>query len=318
MFTYPSFMYESSTPSFYPRTRNYPCSYYHNNYSPFYNQLPRNYFPFDEEDQREQLLREQFLRKQQEHEREQELERLKRFYDHKARQQKQPETSTYNTNYQPKKSFKVKFQNDEDETKAKINDAAHKIYNFIKNQSANKQTRKILNKLYILHKIENELKEIQKKKYLGNLTFDKENGKQILPISIDNKKFLEYENKIVKSFDKLDEIQSEGVDIIRDRRKFLVKFAQTLLDELDIEKENQWKLFSENQSNLNENFTTNDADDSATIVDLMSSENDGNEITKDEIHVSKKLELEKIENQNENVDTFNSESFDQDGNLQII
>ncbi|CAG8613209.1 3450_t:CDS:2 [Rhizophagus irregularis] len=197
MFTYPSFMYEPSTPpSFYPRTRNYP-----------------------------------------------------------SRQQKQPEASTYNTNYQPKKSFKVKIQSDEDETKAKIN-AAHKIYNFIKNQSANKQTHKILNKLYILHKIENELKEIQKTKYLGNLTFDKENGKQILPISIDNKNFLEYENKIVKSFDKLDEIQSEGVDIIRDRRKFLVKFAQTLLDELDIEKENQWKKMIY-YSRCFPNFTSN-------------------------------------------------------------
>jgi hypothetical protein len=90
---------------------------------------------------------------------------------------------------------------------------------------------------------------------------------------------------------------------------------------LDIEKENQWKVFSENQSNLN---TTNDADDSATIVDPMSSENDGNEITKDEnsapiiTSISKKLESEKIENPNENVDTFNSESFDQDGNLRII
>ncbi|PKC67248.1 hypothetical protein RhiirA1_418339, partial [Rhizophagus irregularis] len=145
-------MYEPRTPpSFYPHTRNYPCSYHHNNYSPFCNQpepfyysTPRNYFPFDEEDQREQLLREQFLRKQQEHERE--LERLKSFYDHKARQQKQPEVSTYYTNYQPKKSFKVKIQSDEDEAKAKINksQAAHKIYNFIKNQSANKQTRKIL------------------------------------------------------------------------------------------------------------------------------------------------------------------------------
>ncbi|CAG8666855.1 18561_t:CDS:2 [Rhizophagus irregularis] len=187
-------MYEPRTPpSFYPHTRNYPCSYHHNNYT---------------------------------------------------RQQKQPEVSTYNTNYQPKKSFKVKIQSDEDEAKAKINksQAAHKIYNFIKNQSANKQTRKILNKLHILHRIENELKKIQKTKHLGNLTFDtKENGKQILPISIDNKKFLEYEDKIVKSFDKLDEIQSEGVDIIRDRRKFLVNFAQTLLNELDIEKENQWK-----------------------------------------------------------------------------
>ncbi|CAB4427177.1 unnamed protein product [Rhizophagus irregularis] len=290
MFIYPSFMYEPRTPpSFYPHTRNYPCSYHHNIYSPFCNQpepfyysTPRNYFPFDDEDQREQLLREQFLRKQQEHEREQELERLKNFYDHKARQQKQPEVSTYNANYQPKKSFKVKIQSDEDEAKAKINksQAAHKIYNFIKNQSANKQTRKILNKLHILHRIENELKKIQKTKHLGNLTFDtKENGKQILPISIDNKKFLEYEDKIVKSFDKLDEIQSEGVDIIRDRRKFLVNFAQTLLDELDIEKENQWKVFS------------------------MPLENEGNKNNVEPIitPISKKLESEKIENPNENV-----------------
>ncbi|PKY41681.1 hypothetical protein RhiirA4_411931, partial [Rhizophagus irregularis] len=105
------------------------------------------------------------------------------------------------------------------------------------------------------------------------------NGKQILPISIDNKKFLEYEDKIVKSFDKLDEIQSEGVDIIRDRRKFLVNFAQTLLDELDIEKENQWKVFS------------------------MPLENEGNKNNVEPIitPISKKLESEKIENPNENV-----------------
>ncbi|PKC11938.1 hypothetical protein RhiirA5_353623, partial [Rhizophagus irregularis] len=105
------------------------------------------------------------------------------------------------------------------------------------------------------------------------------NGKQILPISIDNKKFLGYEDKIVKSFDKLDEIQSEGVDIIRDRRKFLVNFAQKLLDELDIEKENQWKVFS------------------------MPLENEGNKNNVEPIitPISKKLESEKIENPNENV-----------------
>src|SRR4051812_31711347 len=115
---YPSFMYEPrSSPSFYPRTRNYPCSYYHNNPGPFYNQpepfyysTPRNYFPYNEEDQRERLFREQLFRERQKHEREQELERLK------AKQQaKQPGASTFSTNYQPTKSFKVKIQSDEDE-----------------------------------------------------------------------------------------------------------------------------------------------------------------------------------------------------------
>ena len=43
---------------------------------------------------------------------------------------------------------------------------------------------------------------------------------------------------------KLDRVQSECVDIIRERRKFLVKSAQVLLEELDDEKENQWKSFS--------------------------------------------------------------------------
>jgi hypothetical protein len=333
-------MYEPrSSSSFYPRARNYPCSYYHNNHNPFYDQpesfyypTSRNYFPYDDEkDQREQLLREQ-LRKQREREREQELERLKRFYDNKARQQ--TGASTFNTNYQPKKSFKVKIQSDEDETKSKIDKsrAAHKIYNFIKNQSANKRTRKILNKLHILYKIENELKEIQKSKYLGNLTFDKENGKQILPISIENKKFLEYEDKIVKFFDKLDGIQSEGVDIVRERRKFLVKFAQTLLDELDIEKENQWKVYSENQLNSNENSTTNDApvvkeidvpmsfaeittnEDSAPIttnedsapIDVPMSENEANDIitNEDTVPIVEEMEVSmSLDNEgNENIE----------------
>ncbi|GBC00062.1 hypothetical protein RclHR1_03730001 [Rhizophagus clarus] len=282
MFAYPSFMYDPSfiyeprsSSSFYPRTRNYPCSYYHNNRNPFYNQpesfnyfTPRNYFPYDKEE-------EQFLRKQQEREREQELERSKRFYDNKTKQQaKQSGASTFNTNYQPKKSYKVKIQSDEDEAKAKINKsrAAHKIYEFIKNQSANKRTRKILNKLYLLHKFENDLKEIQNSRHLGNLTFNKENGKQILPISIENKQFLEYEDKIVKLFDKLDGVQSEGADIIRERRKFLVKFAQSLLDELDIEKETQWKAFNENQLN-------SITDDEEEIDVSMSTESEENEIT---------------------------------------
>lgn len=244
------FVHEPRSSSFYPRTR---CSY-HDNYSPFYNHpasfyyfIPQNYSSYDEEDQREQLLREQ-----EEHEREQE-ERLKRFYENKARgQTKQPGVSTFTSNHQPKKSFKVKIQGDEEEeTKSMANKsrAAHKIFNFIKNQSVNKRTRKILNKLHLLGTIENELKEIREMKNLGNLTFEGENGEQVLPISIENKRFLEYEDKIVKLLDKLDGIQSEGVDIIRERRKYVVKFAQTLLDELDNEKENQWKLFSENQLN---------------------------------------------------------------------
>ena len=50
-------------------------------------------------------------------------ERLKRFYEHKARQQaKQPGASTFTANYKPKKSFKVKIQeDDDDETKSTVN-----------------------------------------------------------------------------------------------------------------------------------------------------------------------------------------------------
>ncbi|RIA82648.1 hypothetical protein C1645_787904 [Glomus cerebriforme] len=230
--------------SFYPNTRNF---YHPTQYSPFYSQpepfyysTPQNYFAYDEHE------------------------------------------PTFTANHQPKKSFKVKIEGDDDETKSKINksQAAHKIYNFIKYQTENKRTRKILNKLNILGTIEKELKEIHETKHFGNLTFDEENGKQILPISIENKRFLEYENKIVKLFDKLDEIQSEGIDIIRERRKFIVKFAQTLLEELDNEKENQWKTFNEKQSNLEMVIDEylEKAEVSSTINEtLMSSENKGNE-----------------------------------------
>ena len=168
---------------------------------------------------------------------------MKRLYERKAGEQAQRPGSSL------KKSFRIKIQGGEDGSKSAIkkSQAARKIFNFIKNQTANKRTRKILDKFYLLRAIENELKEIRKSKDFGNLTFVDEHEKQVLPISIENKRFLKYEDKILKIFDKLDRVQSEGVDIIRERRKFLVKSAQALLEELDDEKENQWKTFSEKQ-----------------------------------------------------------------------
>lgn len=267
MFAYYPIFEPRTSQSFFPRTRNFyqpaqhsrPCSYYHDNTSPFYNfYSPHNYSSYED-----QLLREQ-----------EERERLKRFFESKEReQQTKPETSTFTTNNQPKKSFKVKIQGGDDETKSTTNksQAAHKILNFIKNQTANKQTRKILNKLHILRIIENELEEIHKIKYLGNLTFDEEHEKQVLPISIENKRFLEHEDKIVKLLDKLDGVQSEGSDIIRERRKLLVKFAQILLGELDNEKEKQWKQWKELSENsdvvMNNALDKIDESDVAPVIE---------------------------------------------------
>ncbi|CAG8484000.1 7675_t:CDS:1 [Funneliformis mosseae] len=237
------------TRRFYQPTQNsFPCSFYNYNSNPLCNHLepytPQNYSVDDDEERR--LLQERLKQKEQ----------WKRFYDHNARDQQRtqrPNTS----NYEPGKSFKIKINGGEEQTKSTIDksQAALKIFNFIKRQTEKKRICQILNKLHELHTIEDELKEIQKSKHIGTLTFDKEHERQVLPISIENKRFLEYEDKITKLLDKLDRVQSGGADLIRQRRKLDVTFAQTLIEELDKEKESQWKSFGENHDDADENST---------------------------------------------------------------
>ncbi|CAJ0836517.1 6402_t:CDS:2 [Entrophospora sp. SA101] len=129
-----------------------------------------------------------------------------------------------------------------------INIAANKIYKFINQSQQNKNTKVILKKLLELKSIQQQLLNIQSKydNKIGQLTFrinDKDDNKkkQILPITKENKTFLMMEDLILKTLEKLDKIYSDGSDLIRERRKEIVKIAQGMLDELDKEKDQQWK-----------------------------------------------------------------------------
>ncbi|CAI2174403.1 4179_t:CDS:1 [Funneliformis geosporum] len=237
---------------FQPTQNSFPCSYQHYNTSPLYNHpepyyhyTPQNYSVYDDEEKR--------LKQK---------EQLKRFNEHNA--------SKYSTNHEPGKSFKIKINGgEEEEAKSRIDksQAALKIFNFTKHQTEKKRLCQTLEKLHELRKIEDELKEIHRSKHIGTLTFDKEHEIQVLPISIENKRFLEYEDKITKLLDKLDRVQSVGAHIIRDRRKLDVKFAQTLLEELDKERENQWKSFGENlQVFMNDADENSVANENSEIV----------------------------------------------------
>nr|CAG8462403.1 1869_t:CDS:2 [Entrophospora candida]CAG8475990.1 291_t:CDS:2 [Entrophospora candida] len=144
----------------------------------------------------------------------------------------------------------------EPEKIAKI--AANKIYKFINQSQQNKNTKVILKKLLELKSIQQQLLNIQSKydNKIGQLTFrinDKDDNKkkQILPITKENKMFLMVEDLILKTLEKLDKIYSDGSDLIRERRKEIVKIAQGMLDELDKEKDQQWKehLKFNNESN---------------------------------------------------------------------
>ncbi|CAG8738195.1 28427_t:CDS:2, partial [Racocetra persica] len=137
--------------------------------------------------------------------------------------------------------------------------AAKKIYNFLKHQPSTHRTRKILVRLLHLRNLQNLLNSLSSQNQnFGPLTFtNKDAGKQILPISKNNKMLLIQEDSILKILDQLDKVQSEGNEIVRDRRKEIVKIAQKMLEELDAEKDRQWKLFCDelenNESVVNEN-----------------------------------------------------------------
>ncbi|CAG8535839.1 6440_t:CDS:1 [Diversispora eburnea] len=167
----------------------------------------------------------------------------------------------------PKRSTSIPITTPSDSSDRKVettinkNEASQKISNFLKTSTGNRKTRNILSKLLQLREIQNQLITLESQNYQLELTFsDEQTTSQLLPISTNNRQFLEYEYTILKVIEKLDKIGSDGNELIRKRRKEVIKLAQEILNRLDLEKERQWKKYkmskeerTEKSINVNEN-----------------------------------------------------------------
>ncbi|CAG8572419.1 15715_t:CDS:1 [Acaulospora colombiana] len=186
--------------------------------------------------------------------------------------------------------------------------ASKKIYKFLRNNTANHKTRNVLSKLLQLRKIQNHLINLESQNDQVELTFDTEQETpQVLPTSKSNKKFLEYEDTVMRTFDKLDGIDSNGCEIVRERRKEVVTLAQGILNRLDRERENQWKELKRKvgKSDMvtDENITigNNVSDNNTTVEKRMTEDNiiigEGKgEEEKSETVVSEDIEVDDVEN----------------------
>ncbi|KAI8089254.1 uncharacterized protein BX664DRAFT_130267 [Halteromyces radiatus] len=148
-------------------------------------------------------------------------------------------------------------------------------------------------KLEALENIKQQLEDIHKshqKVLASSLYFtdddnsDTSNGVMIqVPTISKNHDFLFYEDSIMRILLQLDDISSDGNDIIRQQRKSLVKQAGMILDQLDQYKQAEWERHSsasvssedENEDNSGSNKSTgqqqqedDDDDDSLIKVNL--------------------------------------------------
>lgn len=111
-----------------------------------------------------------------------------------------------------------------------------------------------LAKYEALSRIEQELKDIQQKheKHILGSTLDfplSSDGRPLSPDALtattaNNREFLGYEDEIMKVLLKLDTIESDGDEDIRNERKSLVKQAEGLLGTLDEYKQREWERVS--------------------------------------------------------------------------
>ncbi|KAL9539137.1 hypothetical protein MBANPS3_010441, partial [Mucor bainieri] len=107
-------------------------------------------------------------------------------------------------------------------------------------------------KFEALSRIEQELDQIrqQHEDHVLHVPLDFSlDGRSASPDTIpastaENREFLGYEDQIVKILLKLDMIESDGDEHIRNERKALVKRAETMLDKLDEYKQKEWERVS--------------------------------------------------------------------------
>ncbi|CAG8573729.1 5520_t:CDS:2 [Acaulospora morrowiae] len=148
------------------------------------------------------------------------------------------------------------------------NQASRKIYKFLRYDTANHKTRKVLSKLLQLRNIQNQLTNLIPSNDQLILTFSTDQKTpQVLPISKDNKKYLEYEDTALKILSKLDEVDSNGYDIVRERRREIVGLAQGVLNRMDEEKERQWEEFKAD-NDLDDYNTVTEEEDSMAVDDV--------------------------------------------------
>lgn len=106
-------------------------------------------------------------------------------------------------------------------------------------------------KFEALSRIEQELNQIrQEREHVLHVPLNfspdgRSASPDIIPASTaENREFLGYEDQIVKILLKLDMIESDGDEHIRNERKALVKRAETMLDKLDEYKQKEWERVS--------------------------------------------------------------------------
>src|SRR6185312_11617335 len=105
---------------------------------------------------------------------------------------------------------------------------------------------------------------------------------RVLPTTAENKEFLKNEENVMKVFDELDGIQSAGADIVRQRRKEIVKYAQSILETFDINRDEQWTAFNENKaSNSFEELTSEERENTDQAADMVSADEDEDEDSKE-------------------------------------
>ncbi|CAG8540309.1 8458_t:CDS:1 [Paraglomus brasilianum] len=160
--------------------------------------------------------------------------------------------------------------------------AAKIILRFIRNKRSTRQVRQILRKLHQLRSIEDKLGEIRSSYTPGPLTFTADSERRVLPTTAENKEFLKNEENVMKVFDELDGIQSAGADIVRQRRKEIVKYAQSILETFDINRDEQWMAFNENKaSNSFEELTNEERENTDQAADMVSADEDEGEDSKE-------------------------------------
>jgi hypothetical protein len=152
---------------------------------------------------------------------------------------------------------------EEDEVPALINSTEslhHLVNDILTNTTANdepfsnfpEEDPVKIAKFEALSRIEQELDEIrqQHEDHILHVTLDfSPDGRSASPDTIsastaENREFLGYEDQIVKILLKLDMIESDGDEHIRNERKALVKRAEVMLEKLDEYKQKEWERVS--------------------------------------------------------------------------
>ncbi|KAK9696771.1 hypothetical protein K7432_012301 [Basidiobolus ranarum] len=129
-----------------------------------------------------------------------------------------------------------------------LNAASRKISNFISSRIKIREAREILNCLRKLRAYEAEVDTIHERQsgrvFKHSLVFatSSEDPAKVLPVK-ENQNYLGYEDALLKMLIRIDEVDSMGSDIVRSTRKMLVKKTQSLLDQLDDYKSEQYEKF---------------------------------------------------------------------------